>query len=371
MKAGKLTVNRQVEPEYKSLQIMDGDVAFDFNQVIFNPQDSSSRIYAFLNNKTNGFRVIKFIKIASEQNYYKAVSEIMVGRALLFYKDIYKSLKSPLGLENISGLDFMGKVNADNNLLGQFALKLEYVQGYNLRAKLTVMPKSFNNQEVYKLNQHVINGMHFLSELGVIHSDIKPENVMWEYFTDTYKLVDLGDCKIVESKVLNELSGSELYEENIPVNNISGTEGWLSPEEQILLDKARCKDVSLYPEEVLKNSEHRSKSDLLKADLFSLSLLNLYVRYTYNLSQKEQMIDPLTAQSKYKGFLDKGSSTQTRLDVFVYGNLDIDSKKRSDFGKYCKLINQDTLKQALTAKGLITQDFFIQVKAIMFKNIPQ
>lgn len=80
----------------------------------------------------------------------------------------------------------------DENANGLFLLA-EYVKGCNIEEKITQEPEFFRNpRNTQKLLAELLDGLRALHQAGVVHLDLKPENVMLSQVNNEVKIVDLG-----------------------------------------------------------------------------------------------------------------------------------------------------------------------------------
>ena len=103
---------------------------------------------------------------------------------------------------------------------GEILLIMEYVQGTPLRSKLH---SAFRIDEFFELAIQVLEGLNAAHEKGILHSDIKPENIM---------LTPTGNAKILDFGVARRFSlgGNEAVTVETVTGNISGTPAYMAPE---------------------------------------------------------------------------------------------------------------------------------------------
>ena len=109
---------------------------------------------------------------------------------------------------------------------GQMFFTMEYIQGHSLAHYLTeakhkgIFPP-FSKERVYELFQQLTDALAQLHEKGIIHRDIKPNNIM---LTDSgdIKLLDFGIAKVLhtETTTNSRLTGTLQY---IPPEAFDGT----------------------------------------------------------------------------------------------------------------------------------------------------
>jgi serine/threonine protein phosphatase PrpC len=98
-------------------------------------------------------------------------------------------------------------------------LLLEYCPGGNLR-QLMMNGQKFKIDEVLAIARQVTQGLNFLNNLGIIHRDIKPDNIVLST-EGQVKIVDYGIVYIPE---LNELNPSE------DLDRMMGSPSYMAPE---------------------------------------------------------------------------------------------------------------------------------------------
>jgi len=108
---------------------------------------------------------------------------------------------------------------------GEILLIMEYVEGSPLRSTMHI---GFSNDEFFELAIQVLEGLNAAHEKGILHSDIKPENIM---------LTPAGKAKILDFGVARRFSlgNNETVTVDTVTGNISGTPAYIAPE--ILLQK--------------------------------------------------------------------------------------------------------------------------------------
>lgn len=98
-------------------------------------------------------------------------------------------------------------------------IAMPYLRGESLRQRLTNGP--LNQYEVVRIGGEIAAGLAAAHERGLIHRDIKPDNIWLEEGTDRVKIVDFG---LVRSMTVQ---GTELTSRGV----ILGTPKYMSPEQ--------------------------------------------------------------------------------------------------------------------------------------------
>lgn len=112
---------------------------------------------------------------------------------------------------------------------------LEYVDGLNLYEIVT--QRRFNKEHALSVTRQIAQGLGAAHQLGVVHRDLKPQNIMLvEQRDGSYqvKVLDFGMAKVLER--VNDESLVKLTREGVAV----GTPRYIAPEQ------ARGKDVGPY-----------------------------------------------------------------------------------------------------------------------------
>ncbi|HNG96216.1 MAG TPA: protein kinase, partial [Acidobacteriota bacterium] len=106
---------------------------------------------------------------------------------------------------------------------GMVYLVMEFLEGENLRERMNRLPLTY--QEVFWLLSQACEGIHAAHQKGIIHRDIKPDNIFITQDSDgieTVKVVDFGIAKLKRQVEVNTLTGNNL---------VIGTPYYMSPEQ--------------------------------------------------------------------------------------------------------------------------------------------
>jgi serine/threonine protein kinase len=107
----------------------------------------------------------------------------------------------------------------------QLYIVMQFIDGQNLK-QLLQKNGPFPAAEAVRLLIQAGTAMSYLHARGIIHRDIKPQNIMLEQSTNQVKLVDFGIVKPLKSDAASQLTSS---------SRIAGTPAYMSPE-QLLND---------------------------------------------------------------------------------------------------------------------------------------
>ena len=81
-------------------------------------------------------------------------------------------------------------INEDSNGLYLLA---EYVRGCNLEEKVSADPEYFQSlKNIRVLFLEILDGLNALHKVGIVHLDLKPDNIMLNQVNNEVKIVDLG-----------------------------------------------------------------------------------------------------------------------------------------------------------------------------------
>lgn len=112
---------------------------------------------------------------------------------------------------------------------GEILLIMEYVEGTPLRAELRAH-KDFSTDEFFKVAVQGLEGLNAAHEKGILHGDIKPENIM---------LTPEGRVKVLDFGVARRFSLGDANEATLTVATLSGamegTPAYMAPE--VLMQK--------------------------------------------------------------------------------------------------------------------------------------
>jgi serine/threonine protein kinase, bacterial len=108
---------------------------------------------------------------------------------------------------------------------GEFYLVQEYINGHNLRQRLT-RDGVFKEEQIKKLLSEILPTLTFIHTQGIVHRDIKPDNIMLRANDNVPILIDFGAVKETMTTVAS-LSG------NTGTSIVIGTPGFMPMEQMI------------------------------------------------------------------------------------------------------------------------------------------
>src|ERR687894_289989 len=100
---------------------------------------------------------------------------------------------------------------------GTYCMAMEYASGGTLKDHI-LEDGSLPPRKAAKVASHIAEGLGFAHERGVIHRDVKPQNVL---------LTEAGDAKVVDFGIAQAASATTTSRSNL----ILGTAGYMSPEQ--------------------------------------------------------------------------------------------------------------------------------------------
>ncbi len=86
---------------------------------------------------------------------------------------------------------------------------MEYVEGTSLR-KVIERESPMSQERTVFLMQQILNALHHAHSIGIVHRDVKPENIILTN-DGTIKILDFGLAKIFEEDLSMSMGGTPLY----------------------------------------------------------------------------------------------------------------------------------------------------------------
>jgi len=112
---------------------------------------------------------------------------------------------------------------------------LEFADGGDLFTVIKSQGEHLNERTSAKCISHVLQGISYLHSNGIVHLDVKLENILYCIQTDTYKLTDFGISRIIDEQTRE--SNPDGY-----IHGVQGTSSYMAPE--------IIREPSLYTESV-------------------------------------------------------------------------------------------------------------------------
>ena len=105
------------------------------------------------------------------------------------------------------------RVNGCHTLGSMFVIEMEYVEGHNLGEMLDGVNRDnpLSYRRILHWTEQILNGLQAIHDAHVVHSDIKPQNVLIDVRGDA-KLVDFGTSRRIEDVLVwTRRQGTEAY----------------------------------------------------------------------------------------------------------------------------------------------------------------
>jgi serine/threonine-protein kinase len=114
----------------------------------------------------------------------------------------------------------------------EFYLVQEFVQGHTLSAEMQ-SGRRWSESQVFKLLQEVLDILQFIHFHGLIHRDIKPNNLLRRKQDNRFVLIDFGSVKQAWSQVIT-LQGQKIntFAIGLPATITIGTPGYMPTEQE-------------------------------------------------------------------------------------------------------------------------------------------
>lgn len=127
-------------------------------------------------------------------------------------------------LQNLGTHDQIPRLYAYFEENNEFYLVQEFIEGHPLSKELLPGGK-LPEARVAKLVQDVLHILKYVHTCGVIHRDIKPNNLIRRYSDGKLVLIDFGTVKQVHTQIINSHARSQV---TMPI----GTPGYMSSEQE-------------------------------------------------------------------------------------------------------------------------------------------
>jgi non-specific serine/threonine protein kinase len=178
------------------------DEIYQINQNIFNSQ------YKYISTLAKGSfgTVIKSLDLkTNKQVAVKIISKLNDAQEAI------NQLKKEVSVLKKTNLNNIVKLYDFYETSSEIYIIMEYIKGGTLKTYMKKNKENLNENTTKKIIFYLLNAINYLHKLKIIHSDIKPENIMFENEEDisTLKLIDFGLSSFNNKE--NEYCGTFLY----------------------------------------------------------------------------------------------------------------------------------------------------------------
>ncbi len=186
------------------------------------------------------YQIIKELGSGGFATTYLAIDTLSIDKSKSVIKQLQPRFNSPSIWENAKErleteglvLQKLGQHEQIPQLLdhfeenNQFYLVLEFIDGQDFTQE--VQKKSLNEVEVINFLQEVLEILDFVHQQGVIHRDIKPNNLIRRSRDRKITLIDFGAVKEIGTTILQSSLRSS---RNTLYTQVIGTPGYMPPEQ--------------------------------------------------------------------------------------------------------------------------------------------
>jgi serine/threonine protein kinase len=162
------------------------------------------------------YEIIKILGAGGFGETYIAQDTQRPGNPLCVVKQLKPDIHNPKHLElarrlfprEAEALERLGKHEQIPQLLAyfeedeEFYLVQEFVDGHSLEEELP-QGKQLSEAEVINMLKQLLSVLEFVHSNGVIHRDIKPNNIIRRHSDDKLVLIDFGAVKQISTQLLN------------------------------------------------------------------------------------------------------------------------------------------------------------------------
>ena len=178
------------------------DEIYQINQNIFNSQ------YKYISTLAKGSfgTVIKSLDLkTNKQVAVKIISKLNDAQEAI------NQLKKEVSVLKKTNHNNIVKLYDFYETSSEIYIIMEYIKGGTLKTYMKKNKDNLNENTTKKIIFYLLNAINYLHKLKIIHSDIKPENIMFENEEDisTLKLIDFGLSSFNNKE--NEYCGTFLY----------------------------------------------------------------------------------------------------------------------------------------------------------------
>ena len=178
------------------------DEIYQINQNIFNSQ------YKYISTLAKGSfgTVIKSLDLkTNKQVAVKIISKLNDAQEAI------NQLKKEVSVLKKTNHNNIVKLYDFYETSSEIYIIMEYIKGGTLKTYMKKNKENLNENTTKKIIFYLLNAINYLHKLKIIHSDIKPENIMFQNEEDisTLKLIDFGLSSFNNKE--NEYCGTFLY----------------------------------------------------------------------------------------------------------------------------------------------------------------
>jgi serine/threonine protein kinase len=174
--------------------------------------------------ESHNYKIINVLGSTARAKLFKCLDA--VGRRIVVVKKLYldtnvKNFNPKSEGVFLSSLSHPNIVNYTNSWEadGSFFLVMEYCEDKLIRKDKL----SLNDDELKLITRQIVIGLYYLHSNHVIHSDIKPENILIDG-RGKVKILDFGEAKMYTSSIATKNGNS------FDLTSLTGTPCYLAPE---------------------------------------------------------------------------------------------------------------------------------------------
>ncbi|CAD2212742.1 hypothetical protein AGDE_14142 [Angomonas deanei] len=150
-------------------------------------------------------------KVISSHGSISAIKCIRLNQANVEARDVVQEVNTSCRLFSEFIVNYNGWVQQGSRLI----LFMEYMPGGTLKELLQSFPVGVLPTIARRYASHMLNGLNFLNKNGIVHADLKPQNVLLSA-DGLCKLSDFGSCinkatNVPEDNDIFSLRGTPLY----------------------------------------------------------------------------------------------------------------------------------------------------------------
>ncbi len=328
------------------------DEIYQINQNIFNSQ------YKYISTLAKGSfgTVIKSLDLkTNKQVAVKIISKLNDAQEAI------NQLKKEVSVLKKTNHNNIVKLYDFYETSSEIYIIMEYIKGGTLKTYMKKNKENLNENTTKKIIFYLLNAINYLHKLKIIHSDIKPENIMFENEEDisTLKLIDFGLSSFNNKE--NEYCGTFLYmAPEILFNN-----------KKLLTNEIDIWSVGIIMYQLLNKNIHpffnkfelkKNKKDFLLQNLKNYEKSNKLIFHNENyISRKAKNLLFNLLQIKSKNRI----QSNLALNHIWFDDLSIKNYYLLDLNK--KIFSEDDLKIINKGKKIfLTLIFLNQIKNHFF-----